>query len=718
MRRKLVPILGLLFCIICVGFVACKTNAENKELTGLTDFTYMVGYNAVLPQPDTTTQFGDDLDYTLIVTKPNGVEAKTRKSKEGYILNIEKEGVYTLDYKVVTPEGELYTKKITMTAVLDTENPVISGMNGEVGGLSIGDTLIVPEIHVSDNSMSEPYNASVEVSAVLTDPQGEKFNLAVGGSTVLNSYGEYTLTYSATDGAHNNAEEKVFPFTVSPLEDAYYTIEYYKENLDGTYTLDTTVTDSAMAMSLVTAPEKEYNGYLPEWNHAESMITARVQADGSTVLKAYYKRKLYTVLFNSNGGSEVEHQLVKHGGKIQEPTIPTKDGTNFQEWFFNGNSYNFNLTVRNDMELQAVWEEKSRYGLLLSDGTNVLDWRVDRLDMVGDGSFIYAEDEAFIEAKNVDGEDVISYTIKNTASGKAYPNDAPLVYLDREGEYANIISEVSRKKYFGFRVYSSVEHCEFLAAFMVDGYGDNGLSIKRMEYVYRLKKGWNEIIVNLPMLAKAKGLTWDAEHTIYRVGLGVRGNIFVGGDAEATQQTGLAAATFYLDDIYATNYNLSDIIDFESCGDLNRYEFAIEGNYSDRDYGYAKYDFPAHTTTDLSFEMVEGESVLKMEKQAGKDYSVVRFLNASGTDGVFGRWFTKDLSQYSYIEIRVMVESKDGAFFINGERVTNNETDDSGKWVTYRYDLSKLTDKSNVPHLCLELWGADVAYVDYIKFVK
>ena len=65
-----------------------------------------------------------------------------------------------------------------------------------------------------------------------------------------------------------------------------------------------------------------------------------------------------------------------------------------------------------------------------------------------------------------------------------------------------------------------------------------------------------------------------------------------------------------------------------------------------------------------------------------------------------------------------MVESKDGAFFLNGERVTNNETDDSGKWVTYRYDLSKLANKANAPHICLELWGADVAYVDYIKFVK
>lgn len=86
-------------------------------------------------------------------TKPNGVAAKTRKTEVGYILNIEKEGVYTLNYTVVTPKGEVYTKKITMTAVLDTEKPVINGLKGEVGSLSIGDTLTIPEILVSDNSI-------------------------------------------------------------------------------------------------------------------------------------------------------------------------------------------------------------------------------------------------------------------------------------------------------------------------------------------------------------------------------------------------------------------------------------------------------------------------------------------------------------------------------------------------------------------------------------
>ena len=43
-------------------------------------------------------------------TKPNGVATKTRKTEAGYILNIEKEGVYTLNYTVVTPKGK-YTPK-------------------------------------------------------------------------------------------------------------------------------------------------------------------------------------------------------------------------------------------------------------------------------------------------------------------------------------------------------------------------------------------------------------------------------------------------------------------------------------------------------------------------------------------------------------------------------------------------------------------------------
>ena len=45
------------------------------------------------------------------------------------------------------------------------------------------------------------------------------------------------------------------------------------------------------------------------------------------------KTKEYTVTFDSNGGSVVASQTVKEGGKVKEPTDPTRDGYTFAGWY-------------------------------------------------------------------------------------------------------------------------------------------------------------------------------------------------------------------------------------------------------------------------------------------------------------------------------------------------------------------------------------------------
>lgn len=67
--------------------------------------------------------------------------------------------------------------------------------------------------------------------------------------------------------------------------------------------------------------------------------------------------KLFTVKFNSNGGSEVTSQMVEENDQAKEPATPTKDGYNFSGWYYNDKEYDFNMAISRDITLIAKWEK-------------------------------------------------------------------------------------------------------------------------------------------------------------------------------------------------------------------------------------------------------------------------------------------------------------------------------------------------------------------------
>ena len=64
----------------------------------------------------------------------------------------------------------------------------------------------------------------------------------------------------------------------------------------------------------------------------------------------------FTVTFNSQGGSTVSPIIVNSGYTINRPADPTKSGYNFVEWFLNGTSVTFPLTVTQNKVLYAQWQ--------------------------------------------------------------------------------------------------------------------------------------------------------------------------------------------------------------------------------------------------------------------------------------------------------------------------------------------------------------------------
>jgi len=63
----------------------------------------------------------------------------------------------------------------------------------------------------------------------------------------------------------------------------------------------------------------------------------------------------HTVYFDSNGGSYVPPQTVKHGEKAIRPPNPTQENRTFWDWITVSDFYDFDKPVTSDIRLKAVW---------------------------------------------------------------------------------------------------------------------------------------------------------------------------------------------------------------------------------------------------------------------------------------------------------------------------------------------------------------------------
>ena len=68
---------------------------------------------------------------------------------------------------------------------------------------------------------------------------------------------------------------------------------------------------------------------------------------------------MYTVTFDSNGGSEVESLNVNEKETVVQPKVPAKDGYDFAGWFSDSGlttEYNFDTELTENLTFYAKWE--------------------------------------------------------------------------------------------------------------------------------------------------------------------------------------------------------------------------------------------------------------------------------------------------------------------------------------------------------------------------
>ena len=83
---------------------------------------------------------------------------------------------------------------------------------------------------------------------------------------------------------------------------------------------------------------------------------------------------IYTVTFDSNGGSAVASQEIVEGYTAKEPDTPTKSGYKFSHWQLNGVEYDFDTPVTSNITLTAKWGKiYTQIQYIESTGTQYID---------------------------------------------------------------------------------------------------------------------------------------------------------------------------------------------------------------------------------------------------------------------------------------------------------------------------------------------------------
>ena len=99
------------------------------------------------------------------------------------------------------------------------------------------------------------------------------------------------------------------------------------------------------------------------WTLNGSAYDFNTAVNGDITLVATWEQQqvvptVYTVTFDSNGGSAVTAQNIEAGQKATKPADPTKAGYDFKGWTLNGSAYDFNTAVNGDITLVATWEQQ------------------------------------------------------------------------------------------------------------------------------------------------------------------------------------------------------------------------------------------------------------------------------------------------------------------------------------------------------------------------
>jgi uncharacterized repeat protein (TIGR02543 family) len=194
-----------------------------------------------------------------------------------------------------------------------------------------------------------------------------------------------------------------------------YIVEHYQQNiLNDEYTLVDSETLQGTTASTVNSESQTFVGFDENVSHTDRVISGVVAADGSLVLKRFYDRKVYSVIFKDWDNSEIDLSTYRYGSTLDFPDDLVREGYTFNGWD------NESDVVTSDLTLVAQYLFNPISEVLVSD---------ESMDVVIDGlgdAIEFSDEERQEEARirldiNIYGEenlpedvDILNEYILNT----------------------------------------------------------------------------------------------------------------------------------------------------------------------------------------------------------------------------------------------------------------------------------------------------------------
>ena len=193
--------------------------------------------------------------------------------------------------------------------------------------------------------------ATFTLAAAPTAPAGQEFA----------GWSDGTNTYNAGDTYTMGAAPVTFTAQWQ-AETTKYDVTYSLNGGTGTAPTQLSVAEGT-TITLAEAPTWEgyrFDGWLvKDENGNDVTITdGKFTMPAAKVAITAQWVKVWTVTFNTNGGSTIEPVVVDNNGTLTAPTAPKKDCYAFVEWQKGEEAYDFAATITSDITLNATWTPK------------------------------------------------------------------------------------------------------------------------------------------------------------------------------------------------------------------------------------------------------------------------------------------------------------------------------------------------------------------------
>ena len=191
----------------------------------------------------------------------------------------------------------------------------------------------------------------ITLAAAPTAPAGQEFA----------GWSDGTNTYNAGDTYTMGAAPVTFTAQWQ-AETTKYDVTYNLNGGTGTAPMQPSVAEGT-TITLAAAPTWEgyrFDGWLVKDENGNDVTVA----DGKFTMPAAKVAitaqwvKVWTVTFNTNGGSTIASVVVDDNGTLTTPTAPTKDCYAFGEWQKDGVAFDFATAIISDITLTATWAPK------------------------------------------------------------------------------------------------------------------------------------------------------------------------------------------------------------------------------------------------------------------------------------------------------------------------------------------------------------------------